>query len=317
MSSTSSTVPAAVAPPVAASDRWTSLQRHRADDLHSRLGVRHLRSHHHAARHAAPHQGMGDHAGDDGHGDHDLALDRSHRHVRFPGVCRSLRPQARADLGDSGIFGLHRPHRLFDRLGQPLDLQLDHPDRARRREPGRHADGHRDRADQMARDRLGRPGRRLPVRLHAVLGRGACRRAALGMALALLPRHHSGAARALDPHRHQGKPALRARHRADAQAGAEEAARHPVAGAPIPARNADRVAGLLLLSVHLARMVGVDAVLSGHREATRLPDHGLLPHDLDGLRDLRLLVLRLAVRSVRTPLGDPVLRRPGRHSPGR
>ena len=30
----------------------------------------------------------------------------------------------------------------------------------------------------------------------------------------------------------------------------------------------------------------------------RLPDHGHLSHDLDGLRHLRLLVLRLAVRSV-------------------
>ena len=34
-----------------------------------------------------------------------------------------------------------------------LDLQLDHAHCARRREPGRHADGHRDRADQMARHR--------------------------------------------------------------------------------------------------------------------------------------------------------------------
>src|ERR1700719_2642579 len=49
------------------------------------------------------------------------------------------------------------------------------------------------------------------------------------MALALLPRHPPGAAGALDPHRHQGKPALRARHRADAQGRAEETTRHPVA----------------------------------------------------------------------------------------
>src|SRR4051812_26048303 len=56
--------------------------------------------------------------------------------------------------------------------------------------------------------------------------------------------------------------------------------------------------------------------LSGHREATRLPNHGLLSHDLDGLRHLRLLVLRLAVRFVRTTMGDSVFRSPGRRSPG-
>ena len=66
---------------------------------------------------------------------------------------------------------------------------------------------------QMARHRARRPRRRLSVRLHAVLARGARRGAAVGLALALFPRHFAGAAGALDPHRHQGKPALRARHR--------------------------------------------------------------------------------------------------------
>src|SRR3977135_823241 len=61
------------------------------------------------------------------------------------------------------------------------------------------------------------------------------------------------AARALDPHRHQGKPALRPRDRADAQGGVEEAARHPVAGPPIPARNVGLVARLARISVLLAQ----------------------------------------------------------------
>src|SRR6516162_8277468 len=203
---------------------------------------------------------MGDHAGDHGHGDHDLALDRAHWHVRLSCACRSIWAEAGADLGDPGLFDLHRPHRLLDRLDHALDLQFDHADRAGRREPSWHVDGHRDGANQMARHRLGRPRRRLSVRLHAVLACRPCRGAAMGMALALLPRHPASVARALDPHRHQGKPTLRARHHADAQGGAQEATRYPIAGARIPARNADRLARLLLLSLHLARLVGLDAV---------------------------------------------------------
>ena len=110
------------------------------------------------------------------------------------------------------------------------DLELDHPHRACRRKSGRHADGDRDGADQMARHRARRPRRRLSARLHAVLARRAGRGAAVGLALALFPRHFAGAAGAVDPHRHQGKPALRARHRGDAQGGPEEAARHLRAG---------------------------------------------------------------------------------------
>src|SRR6516165_2288995 len=157
----------------------------------------------------------------------------------------------------------------------------------------------------MARHRLGRPRRRLSVRLHAVLACRPCRGAAMGMALALLPRHPASVARALDPHRHQGKPTLRARHHADAQGGAQEATRYPIAGARIPARNADRLARLLFLSLHLARLVGLDAVLPRHGKEARLPGHGQLPLDLDVLRHLRLLDLRLAVRHVRATLGDP------------
>src|SRR6202023_199267 len=166
----------------------------------------------------------------------------------------------------------------------------------------------------MARHRPGRPRRRLSVRLHAVLARRACRGAAMGMALALLPRHPPGAARALDPHRHQGKPALRARHRADAQGRAEETTRYPVAGARVPARNANRLARLLLLSLHVARLVGLDAVLPRYRKEARLPDHGQLSLDLDVLRHFRLLDLRLAVRRVRPTLGDTGLRNPGGRS---
>src|SRR5215469_15763764 len=165
----------------------------------------------------------------------------------------------------------------------------------------------------MARHRLGRPRRRVSVRLHAVLARRSCRGAVMGMALALFPWHPAGAARALDPHRHQGKPALRARNDADAQGGAEETARYFCARPRISARDADRIADLLLLSVHVARLVRLDAVLSLQREASRLPDHEHLSVDLDVRGDLRLLVLRLAVRSVWSPLGDPGIRRAGSH----
>ena len=89
---------------------------------------------------------------------------------------------------------VHRLHRLLHRLGHAADLELAHPHRPCRREPGRHADGHRDRADQMARHRARRPRRRLSVRLHAVLARRAGRGAAVGLALALFPRHFAGAA---------------------------------------------------------------------------------------------------------------------------
>ena len=213
------------------------LQRPRARHLHPRLGVRHLRSHHHAAGDADPHQGMGHHARHHGHRDHAVALDRAHRHLHLSGARRSLWPPPGADLVDPGLCGVHRLHRLLDRLDHAADLELDHPHRARRRKPGRHADGDRDRADQMARHRARRPRRRLSARLHAVLARRAGRGAAVGLALALLPRHFAGAAGAVDPHRHQGKPALRARHRGDAQGGLEEAARHLRAGPQIPARN--------------------------------------------------------------------------------
>ena len=204
---------------------------------------------------------MGHHAGDHGHRDHDLALDRSDRHIPLSGARRSLRPPPGADLVDPGLCGVHRAHRLLDRLGDASDLELDHPHRPCRRESGRHADGDRDGTDQMARHSAWRPRRRLPAWLYAVLARRAGRGAAVGLALALLPRHFAGALGAVDPHRHQGEPALRARHRGDAQGGLEEAARYLRAGPTIPARNADRLAGLLLLSVYLDRLVGLDAVL--------------------------------------------------------
>ena len=99
--------------------------------------------------------------------------------------------------------------------------------------------------------------------------------------------------------------------------GLEEAARYLLAGAPVPARDDDRVAGLLLLSVHLDRLVRLDAVLSRHRTKARLPDHGPLSDDLDGLRHRRLLAVRLAVRPVRPALGDPGVHGAGRDPAGR
>ncbi len=57
----------------------------------------------------------------------------------------------------------------------------------------------------------------------------------------------------------------------DAEGGAEEEARHPRALPRLSARDDDRDARLFLLSLDLDRLVGVDAVLSRHREAFGLP----------------------------------------------
>src|SRR3954463_12667670 len=126
---------------------------------------------------------MGDHAGDDGHGDHNLALDRVDWNVCISSVCRSLWPQARANLGDPGIFAVHWIDRFLDWMDLAFDLQLNHPDCPRRRKSRRHADGHRNRADQMARYGVGRPRWRLSFGLHAVLVGGFSRGAIMGMAL--------------------------------------------------------------------------------------------------------------------------------------
>src|SRR5689334_6435166 len=256
---------------------------------------------------------MGNHAGDDGHGDHDLALDRFDRHVCLSGICRSLWPQARPDLGDPGLFAVHWIDRFLDRMDLALDLQLDHPDRPRRGKSRWHADGHRNRTDQMARDGVGRSRWGLSFGLHAVLTGRFGRGATMGMAFVVLPRHRAGAAGAVDQDRHQGKSTLRARYGTDVERGSEETVRHLCPCAAVPARNADRFADLLLLSIHLARLVRMDALLPRHRTQARLPDYGHLPLNLDVLRDLRLLVLRVAVRSVWTALGYPGLHRSSRH----
>ena len=108
------------------------LQRDRPRDLHPWLGVRHLRSHHHAARHADPHQGMGDHAGDDRHRHDGVPLARARRHLHLPGARRFLRPQADADLDHPGLCFVHRLHRLLRRPDIAAGLQLVHADRAGR-----------------------------------------------------------------------------------------------------------------------------------------------------------------------------------------
>src|SRR6476646_4903201 len=166
---------------------------------------------------------MGDHTGDDGYGDYDLALDRFNRHVCVSGVCRSLRPQARTDLGNPGIFAVHWTDRFLDWMDLAFDLQLDHSDCPRRGKSRWHADGHRNRADQMARYGVGRSRWRLSSGLHAVLTGGFSRGAIMGMAFVVLPRNRAGAACAVDQDRHQGKSALRARHCTDVERGSEEA----------------------------------------------------------------------------------------------
>ncbi len=163
-------------------------------------------------------------------------------------------------------------------------------------EPGRHADGHRG-----PRRPNGAPPRSAVS--SAAIRSAICLcslaalvvRALVGVALALFPRHPAGAAGALDPLRHQGKSALRACHRADAQGRAEEAARYLFAGATIPARD---VIASLVYFFYLFTWIGWSAwiaVLSRH-EASSASRHGHLSLDLDVLRDIRLLVLRLAVR---------------------
>src|SRR5712675_2704111 len=126
---------------------------------------------------------MGDHPGDDGYGDHDFALDRFDRDVCVSGVRRSLWPQARADLGHSGIFAVHWIDWFLDWMDLAFDLQLDHPDCPRRGKSRWHADGHRNRTDQMARYGVGRSRWGLSFGLHAVLTGGSSRSAIMGMAL--------------------------------------------------------------------------------------------------------------------------------------
>src|SRR6266404_7405319 len=185
------------------------------------------------------------------------------------------------------------------------------------RNPGRHDHGQRDRADEMACYRAWRARRRIPVRLHVVLTDGSHRRAAVGMAIALLARDPARSPGSLGPAWRQGEPTFRACHYGNGEGRTEEAARHLVAGARVPARDANRDLAVLLLPVHLDRLVCVDAAIPRQRKASRLYDHSELSFDLDVLRDLRLLPLRLALRPLWPPLRHTRLRPPGFDPPHR
>src|SRR3984893_496225 len=137
------------------------------------------------------------------------------------------------------------------------------------------------------------------------------------MAVTLLARHPARPAGSLGPAWRQGEPAFRARHYGNAQGGAEEAARHLVAGPGVTARDADRDLAVLLLPVYLDRLVRLDAAVPCQRKASRVYDHGELSLDLDVLRDLRLLPLRLALRPLWPPLRHTRLRPPSFDPPRR
>src|SRR4051812_31011808 len=103
----------------------------------------------------------------------------------------------------------------------------------------------------MARNGAGDSGRWFPLWLHAVLARGVYRGAFVGMALAVFSRRLAGTAGCRDSLRHQREPAFSARLYRNDQARFEPKARSMVAGAPVSARNADRIAGLFFLLVYL------------------------------------------------------------------
>src|SRR6266481_2143729 len=165
--------------------------------------------------------------------------------------------------------------------------------------------------------RAWRPRRWIPVRLHAVLADGSRCRAAVGMAIPLLARHPARPPGSLGPAWCQGEPAFRACHYGNGEGRTEEAARHLVAGARVPARDANRDLAVLLLPVHLDRLVCVDAAIPRQRKASRLYNHSELSFDLDVLRNLRLLPLRLALRPLWPPLRHTRLRPPGFDPPHR
>ena len=170
---------------------------------------------------------------------------------------------------------------------------------------------------QVARHGARRPRRRLSLRLHAVLARGARRGAAMGLA-----RRSTSSASCRrcwcfwvrigikESPRYERVTAAMVKEGLKKQFDIFAPARH------YPREMLLATADLLLLSLHLDRLVGLDAVLPREREASRLPDDGQLPVDLDVRRDLRLLDLRLAVRLVRPALGHSGLRRPGRDPAG-
>src|SRR5207248_10227263 len=111
------------------------------------------------------------------------------------------------------------------------------------------------RADAVARVGPRRPGWWLPRGLHADhLGKPR-RGAALGLAGALLAGHPAGPARLRRAAGREGESALRARDGADAEGGAEEAARHLGARAALSSPDGDRHGPVLLLSLHLDRLV--------------------------------------------------------------
>src|SRR5262245_51950680 len=114
----------------------------------------------------------------------------------------------------------------------------------------------------MARHRAWRARWRIPARLYVVLSDRSCPRAAVGLALSLLARNPAGAAGSLGPAGCQREPAFRARHDSNGAGRAEATPRHLVARAPVLARDADGDPPLLLLSLHLDWLVGLDAAIS-------------------------------------------------------
>src|SRR5215471_5954855 len=114
----------------------------------------------------------------------------------------------------------------------------------------------------MARHRAWRTRWRIPARLYVVLSNGSYRRAAVGLALSLLARNSAGAAGSLGSAWCQREPAFRARHDSNGTGRAEATPRHLVARAPVPARHADGDPPVLLLSLHLDWLVGLDAAIS-------------------------------------------------------
>src|SRR5215472_1062882 len=114
----------------------------------------------------------------------------------------------------------------------------------------------------MARHRAWWARWRVPARLYVMLFDSSHRCAAVGLALPLLARNPAGATRSLGPAWCQREPAFRARHDSNATGRAEATPRHLVARAPVPARDADGDPPLLLLSLHLDWLVGLDAAIS-------------------------------------------------------
>src|SRR6516165_4012559 len=96
---------------------------------------------------------MGNHTGNDRVHNDGVALDRADRHLRLSGIGRFLWAETNTDHSDPRLFAVHRSHRLCAGPAATLDLHVDHSHSDFGREPCRRADGQRNRADEVARDR--------------------------------------------------------------------------------------------------------------------------------------------------------------------